>query len=88
MDPPWWACSRGCNQDIVDEYRTWTAAESQREMAEHAKRVHEQKQHVDAEIAEILGPDPDAEQFAGRMSMSAVGHRRRRSRCYATRSRR
>jgi hypothetical protein len=68
VDPPWWACSHGGNQDIVGEYRVWTAAESPREIAEHASRVRERQHHVDAEIIDFLGPDPDAEQFAGRMA--------------------
>jgi hypothetical protein len=67
-DSPWWACSRGCNDDIVSEYRIWTREEAEREMVRHTQAVRVQREHVEHEIAQILGAESDAEHFVDRMA--------------------
>lgn len=64
----WWACPNNCNWDVVDRYREWTAGEARREMDEHAARVRVHQEAVAQEIDAILDSDPDADDFAGRMS--------------------
>ncbi len=53
---------------MVEEFRRGSAIQSKREAAEHARRVEVVRQEVEAEIAEILEQDPDAEAFSYRMS--------------------
>jgi hypothetical protein len=64
----WWACPNGCNWDIVDRYREGTFAEARREMDEHAARVRVHQEAVAQEIEAILHSDPNADDFAERMS--------------------